>query len=242
MKNKSEFHKAFFEALSKLGYTVKKSESADYYADIFKDGQPVAFYLPNDTIEKNPFISVKDKMMDEIKDLARTTALRCGICSEKPYDEQQNQKLPGGAFLISQFNDVALAAKYHPLFDYIFRTYRLSPENQKPMQVQYHYNKTEAMEQYALRAGLVDARKLFSETELTLIHDQLVRFQISPGNDKTAEEFQTVCVAIDRIEEIVPELKEREITLDFEQEFTRDDVLAQGDQEQELAPEWEWEV
>lgn len=240
MKNKSEFHKAFFEALSKLGYTVKKSASADYYADIYKDGQIMAFYLPNDTIEKNPFIAVKDKIMDEIKDLARTTALRCGICSEKPYDEQQNQKLPGGAFLISRFNDVALAAKYHPLFDYVFRTYRLSPENDKPMQVQYHYNKAAAMEDYALRAGLVDARKLFSETELTLIHDQLVKFQISPHNDKTVEEFQTVCAAIDRIEEIVPELKDREVTLDFEHEFEHDAVLGQDDQE--LEPEWEWEV
>ena len=236
MKVKNEFYKAFFESLNKLGYEVKKSSSADYYADIYKNGQIVAFYLPNDMIEKNPFITVTDQVMDEIKDLARHTALRCGICTEKPYTDQ-NQKLPGGAFLLSQFNDVALACKYHPLFDYVFRTYRLSPDNQKPMQIQHYYNKAEAMEQFAVRAGLVDARKLFTETELTLIHDQLVRFQISPNNDKTVEEFQTVGAAIDRIEEIVPELKEREITLDYEQEFEQDAVLQQ-DRDQEM--EWGW--
>ena len=230
MKSKNEFYKAFFEALNKLGYDIKKSTSADYYADIYKNGQIVAFYLPNDTIEKNPFIMVTDQTMDEINDLARRTALRCGVCTEKPYTEQ-NQKLPGGAYLLSQFNDVVLACKYHPLFDYVFCTYRLSPENSKPMQVQHYYNKAAAMEEYAVRAGLIDARKLFSETELTLIHDQLVRFQISPNNDKTIEEFQTVCKAIDRIEEIVPELKEREVTLDFEQEFGQDmDMVRQNDE------------
>ncbi len=108
MKSKNEFYKAFFEALNKLGYDIKKSTSADYYADIYKNGQIVAFYLPNDTIEKNPFIIVTDQIMDEINDLARRTALRCGICTEKPYTEQ-NQKLPGGASLLSQFNDVVLA-------------------------------------------------------------------------------------------------------------------------------------
>lgn len=233
MKTKNEFYKAFFEALNKMGYDIKKSASADYFADIYKNGQIVAFYLPNDTIEKNPFIQVAEKTMDEIKDLARRTALRCGICTEKPYTEQ-NQKLPGGAYLLSQFNDVVLACKYHPLFDYVLSTYRISPESNKPMQIQHYYNKAAAMEEYAIRAGLIDARKLFSETELTFIHDQLVQFQISPSNDKTVEEFQTVCNVIDRIEEIVPELKDREITLDYEQEFGHDMELLRQSEEFEI--------
>ena len=233
MKNKKEFYQAYFEVLNRLGYDVKKSTSADYYADIYKDGQIVAFYLPNDTTERNPFIQVPDKTMDEIKDNARAVALRCGVCTDKPYTEK-NEKLHGGAYLLSRFNDVCLVAKYHPLFDYVFRTYRLSPDNDRPMQVQHYYNKAEAMEQFALRAGLVDAKKLFSETELTLIHDQLVLYQISPNNDKTMEQFQTVCAAIDRIEEIVPELKEREVTLDYEQEFGQDDELARHNDEMEV--------
>ena len=233
MKNKKEFYQAYFEVLNRLGYDVKKSTSADYYADIYKDGQIVAFYLPNDTIERNPFIQVPDKTMDEIKDNARAVALRCGICTDKPYTDK-NEKLHGGAYLLSRFNDVCLAAKYHPLFDYVFRTYRLSPDNDRSMQVQHYYNKAEAMEQFALRAGLVDAKKLFSETELTLIHDQLVLYQISPNNDKTMEQFQTVCAAIDRIEEIVPELKEREVTLDYEQEFGQDDELERHNDEMEM--------
>ena len=47
MKTTKEFHKAFFEALNKLGYDVKKSMSSDYYAEIYKGGQIMAFYLPN---------------------------------------------------------------------------------------------------------------------------------------------------------------------------------------------------
>ncbi len=221
MKDKNEFYKAFFEALARLGYDVRKSTSADYYADIYQKDRLVAFYLTNDTIERNPFVVVADKIMDEITGLARATALRCGICTEKPYTGQ-NPKLPDGAYLLSQFRDVVLAAKQHPLFDYVFRTYRLSPDGVRPIQTQYYYNKAEALEQFSFRAGLVDARKLFTESELILIHDQLVRFQISPNNDKTVEEFQTVCAAIERVEELVPALREREIMLDYAQEFEQD--------------------
>ncbi|QWU13181.1 hypothetical protein SAMN04487895_11737 [Paenibacillus sophorae] len=220
MKSKTEFYKAFFAALSQQGIEVRRSTSADYLADLYLKDQLVAFYTRMDSIEKNPFVTVPDRMMSSIHDMARKTALQLGICTEKPYSDKE-AKLSNGVYKLCEYGDVILACKHHPLFEYIFSTYRLSPENGTPVQRQYFYDKNEALENFAVRSGLVDARKLFSESELVLIHDEMVKFLISP-NDKTMEQFEQVQILIDKLEDLLPALKDREIHLDYEEEFAHD--------------------
>ncbi|MOA32644.1 hypothetical protein D3C78_1538820 [compost metagenome] len=67
----------------------------------------------------------------------------------------------------------------------------------------------------------MDARKLFNESEMVLIHDEMVKFLISP-NDKTIEQFEQVQILIDRLEDLLPELKDREIQLNYDAEFAHD--------------------
>lgn len=223
MKSKTEFYKKFFEALTKQGFEVKRSTSADYLADLYYKDQLVAFYTRMDTIEKNPFVTVPDRLMSAIHDLARQTALQAGICVEKPYTDK-DPKIANGVYKLSEYNDVILACKHHPMFEYVFSTYRLSPENGTPVQRQYFYNKEEALENFAVRSGLIDEKKLFSEEELVLIHSELIKFMITP-NDKTVEQFERAGIIIERIEELLPALKDREIHLEFELEFQHEDEL-----------------
>ncbi|GIQ68353.1 hypothetical protein [Xylanibacillus composti] len=183
MKSKSEFYKAYFSALAEQGIEVRRSTSADYLADMYMKDQLVAFYTRMDSIEKNPFVTVPDRLMGAIQDLARKTALQLGICTEKPYTEK-DAKIANGVYKLSEYGDVVLACKHHPLFEYVFSTYRLSPDNGAPVQRQYFYNKEEALENFACRSGLVDERKIFNEAELLLIHDEMVKYLITP-NDKT---------------------------------------------------------
>ncbi|AIQ13807.1 hypothetical protein [Paenibacillus durus] len=220
MKSKAEFYKAFFAALAQQGIEVRRSTSADYLADLYSKEQLIAFYTRMDSIEKNPFVTVPDRLMSSIQDLARKTALQLGICTEKPYTEK-DAKIANGVYKLSEYDDVILACKHHPLFEYVFSTYRLSPDNGTPVQRQYFYNKDEALENFAVRSGLVDGKKLFSEMELTLIHDEMVKFLITP-NDKTMEQFEQVQILIERLEDLLPALKDREIHLDYEQEFAHD--------------------
>lgn len=220
MKSKNQFYKKFFEALAKQGFEVKRSTSADYLADLYYKEQLVAFYTRTDSIEKNPFVIVPDRLMRSIQDLARQTALQSGICVEKPYTEK-DQKIATGVYKLSEYNDVILACKHHPLFEYVFSTYRLAPENATPVQRQYFYNKEEALQNFAIRSGLVDEKKLFSESELVLIHSEMVKFMISP-NDKTIDQFELVGTMIERLEELLPALKDREINLNYEQEFSHE--------------------
>lgn len=220
MKSKSEFYKAFFAVLAEQGIEVRRSTSADYLADLYWKDQLIAFYTRMDSIEKNPFVTVPDRLMSGIQDLARKTALQLGICTEKPYTDK-DAKIANGVYKLCEYGDVVLACKHHPLFEYVFSTYRLSPDNGTPVQRQYFYNKEKALENFACRSGLIDERKVFNESELLLIHDEMVKFLISP-NDKTMEQFEQVQILIDKLEDLLPALKDREIHLDYEQEFAHD--------------------
>ena len=219
MKTKAEFYKAYFEVLGKKGFEVEPSTSPDYVADIFYKGKNIAFFSKTDTIIKNPFIEVPDKLMERITELARTTAVRCGICSDKPYDEATAQKMNNNAYKINEHNGVILACKHHPLFDYVLSTYRKDAENNNaPIQRQYFYNKEEAFESFAVRSGLVDEKKLFTETELKILHSGLVKM-MTVDNDLNQDDINSVGRLVERIEDVVPELKKQERLFSFERFF-----------------------
>lgn len=101
MRSKIDFYKQFFEQLSRQGFEVRRSDSSDYLADIYNKRQIIAFYPKADTIEKNPFVAVKDKVLNLINDTAKATAVRAGICSECPYTED-NEKLPNGFYKLAE--------------------------------------------------------------------------------------------------------------------------------------------
>ena len=222
MKSKIEFYQAFYERLAKQGIEARKSASADYHADIWHKGQNIAFFTKTDAIEKNPFIEVSEKLMDTVRDIARSTALRCGICSEKPYDENKNEKLANGTYKLTEYNGTVMACKYHPLFDYVFSTYKQPAETSQPVQRQFFYNKSEAMQDFAIRSGLVDERQFFTDKDMTAIHANLVKMRIMPNNDLFFHETEALDAVVEKIEGILPELSELDIHFDFENEFGRD--------------------
>ncbi len=220
MRSKVDFYKQFFEQLARRGFEVKRSESSDYLADIYHKQQLVAFYTKVDTIEKNPFVSVKDKVINLINDTAKETAMKAGICNECPYTEV-SEKLPNGSYKLAEYNDVTLACKLHHLFGYVFSTYRTAPDSDQIMQRQFFYNKEFAGQDFAKRSGLVDQKALFTETELKVLHSHLVKMNVLDNNVSNDDRF-SVGRIIDKIEDIMPELKNGDYDFDFETEFMRD--------------------
>lgn len=219
MRTKKEFHKAYFENLAASGFVVKKSASADYLADIYSGGQIMAFFTKQDLIIKNPFLEVPDRIWDTINDRARAVALRCGICTEKPYNEAKAEKMKNGVVKLNELNGVVLTCKKHPLFDYVFSSYRADPENNgQAIQRLYYYNKSAAYQDFAIRAGLVDEKKLFNETEMKVIHAGLVKM-MTVDNDLCQDDFNSVARLIDRIEDVLPELKRQDQAFDYDREF-----------------------
>lgn len=221
MKSKTEFYQAYFETIEKKGFSIRPPSSPDYVADIYHREKPIAFYSKQDAIIKNPFVEVETKLIDRLQNLAKTTAIACGICSDKPYDEALTGKEQGGAVRINEQNGVVLACKRHPIFDYVLSTYRKDAEHgNAAIQRRYFYNKEAAFEDFALRSGLVDEKKLFSETELKILHTGLIKMR-TIDNDLDAEDLDSVAALIDRIEDIVPELSKKERAFDYTKLFSQ---------------------
>jgi hypothetical protein len=221
MKSKTEFYKAYFETLEKKGFSIQPPSSPDYVADIYHRDRQIAFYAKHDAIIKNPFVEVDEKLMDKLQSLAKTTAIGCGICSDKPYDEAIAAKEQNGVVRINEHNGVVLACKHHPIFDYVLSTYRKDTENSNDaIQRQYFYTKETAFENFAMRSGLVDEKKLFSETDLKILHAGLIKMR-TIDKDLDQEDLNSVATLIDKIEDIVPELGKKERVFDFTKLFTQ---------------------
>jgi hypothetical protein len=220
MRSKIDFYKQFFEQLSRKGFEVRRSESSDYLADIYYKRQLIAFYTKVDTIEQNPFVAVKDKVLNLINDTAKATVVRSGICSECPYTED-NEKLSNGSYKLAEYNGVTLTCKHHHLFGYVFSTYRTAPETDLIIQRQFFYNKEFAGQDFAKRSGLVDEKALFTETELMVLHSNLVKLSMK-SEHLNNDEMLELGRMIEKIEDIVPELQDRDYDFDFAEEFRRD--------------------
>lgn len=214
MKSKVEFYKAFFEELEKKGFGVAQPSSPDYVVDILFKGKTIAFYTKGDLIEKNPFAEVSEKQMERLWSMAKATASLCGICSDQPYEEQKAEAMKNGVMKLNEHSGVILACKKHPLFDYVLSTYRQDVQNDnKPIQRQYFYNREEAFESFAMRSGLVDERKLFTETQLRLIHAGLVKLR-TMDDELSGEDMKAVGELVNQVEELVPELHREERRFD----------------------------
>lgn len=214
MKSKVEFYKAFFEELERKGFGVQQPSSPDYVVDIVFKGKTVAFYTKADMIEKNPFVEVPEKQMERLWSIARATASLCGICTDQPYEEDKAEKLKNGVMKLNEHNGVILACKQHPLFGYVLSTYKQDAQNDdKPIQRQYFYNKEEAFESFSTRSGLVDEKKMFSETELKIIHTGLIKMR-TLDEEFSKEDMEAIGTLINRVEELLPELHKEERKFD----------------------------
>jgi len=212
-----DFYKSFFEQLARRGFDVKRSTSSDYLADIYYKNQLIAFYTKADTIERNPFVSVKDKVLNLIDETARKTAVEVGICTECPYTDNE-ERLKNGAVKLTKYNNVILACKQHHLFGYVFSTYQIAPETQQPIQRQFFYNKESATQDFAIRSGLVDEKTLFSRTELMVLYSNLIKLTLIDNNISN-DDMLSVGRIIEKIEDIVLELQGRNYNFDFEEVF-----------------------
>lgn len=226
MRNKTDFYRLFFEQLARRGFDVKRSQSSDYIADIYFKNQLVAYFSKADTVIQNPFVTVKDKLIRLINDTAQGTANKAGICRDCPYTDA-NEKLPNGSYKLAEYNGVTLACKEHHLFGYVFSTYRTAPDSGEMMARQIFYNKEFAGQDFAKRSGLVDERALFTEEELLVLHAGLVKMSIL-DQDVSNEARESVERILDKIEDIIPELREQEMEFDFDMEFGQQEEMEIG--------------
>jgi hypothetical protein len=111
---------------------------------------------------------------------------------------------------LAEYNGCELAARRLPDGDMDFVTWRIGKDNSREIG---HYigDYAEAKRDFAVRSGLIDRNRLFSETELSVIRSNLSDFLAIDGGDHiTAENEQTVRGVIRKIDTVVvPEIREQ---------------------------------
>ena len=90
------------------------------------------------------------------------------------------------------------------------------------------YNREFAGQDFAVRSGLVDEKALFTETELRIIHSNLVKMNVL-DNGVSNDDLLVAGLITDKIEDIIPELREQDYDFNFEDEFIQDADMEIGD-------------
>ena len=204
---------------------MKRSQSFDYIADIYFKNQLVAYFSKADTVIQNPFVTVKDKLIRLINDTAQDTANKAGICRDCPYTDA-NEKLPNGSYKLAEYNGVTLACKEHHLFGYVFSTYRTAPDSGEMMARQI-FTTRNLPDRISPNGAVWWMNALFTEEEPGSFLAGLVKMSIL-DQDVSNEARESVERILDKIEDIIPELREQEMEFDFDMEFGQQEEMEIG--------------
>ncbi|MDR1320681.1 MAG: hypothetical protein LBK56_04550 [Gracilibacteraceae bacterium] len=115
--------------------------------------------------------------------------------------------------ILSEYNNVVLAARDDSALGFgyglNFVTWKRSPDRKALEHGHYTTDYEGAKEDFAVRCGLIDRDKLFSETEMRLIRQGLV-YLGADFPDLTYEQNTLLSKVVEKIETLVPEIREHE--------------------------------
>jgi hypothetical protein len=247
VKNKNDFYIAFYERLALHGFQAYAAyDKGRHIADICIDGCNIAHLTQADTIEPNPYAEDTDPaVMKAIGEIAKTAALRCGICTKKPYDESKHEQLPDGAYKLAEVDGTVLSCAHNPLLGYVFSVRDRADERQQ------FYSAISAGSRFAVKSGLVDEGRIFTDEEMTVIHNSLVKMRIALDESLSFDETAALDAVTSKIESIMPELGGYDVYAGLKSELCRDmsegaleplstgDCLPGSDKEDGRESQWE---
>ncbi|MCI8387150.1 MAG: hypothetical protein HFE63_01625 [Clostridiales bacterium] len=158
MRTKTEFYRIFFEQLARRGFQPRHTESFDYIADIYHKGHLIAYYTKADTIQlcTQTQLIMKDRQFSKLMNLIEDTASASALNSITP-------------------------TRMSSLFGYVFSTYFQNPSS-NPENHRIFYSREFTGQDFAICSGLVDEKSLFNDTELRVIHSNLMNTNILDNN------------------------------------------------------------
>jgi len=194
----------FIEGLMKIlrnkGYDCKLNGTE---IDISKNGIPMMSLRSNGDYKKHD--GAISECVYEIRDIHTKTKEAYDHYNEAEDIQQQNIT---NFRRLAMYNRFILAAHMHKDSSLEFVTWQQDANNKGVVDGRYFTDHEAAKENFAIRAGLVNRYKMFNETELKLIHQGLVHLGANYPH-LTSEQMTNVGKVIEKVEEIVPAIKER---------------------------------
>lgn len=172
--------------------------SDEYMITIKVDGG-ISYYAEHDHLVVTKIKPLADKIKELVAAWERAPVA--------PFEDVSNFRI------LSEYNNIVLAARDDSELGYghglHFTTWEYSYERTGFMHGHYTTDYEYAKEDFAVRCGLVDRHKLFNETEMKLIRQGLVHLGAN-FPDLTAEQNTLLGKVVERIEVLVPEIREHE--------------------------------
>jgi hypothetical protein len=201
LKRKTDFYISFYEQLTLQGFQAVADATGEYLADICFKGYSIAHFTKADHIIPNPHAEIPLGAIEQLKYIARETARDFAVDTEKPYDATKQYEFSDGSYKLAEYNGMVLACGIHHLFGYLFYTFQYPNEIGQPGERGTFFAQSDAARDFAVRSGLIDAREMFSEEELSMLHANLFKARLILDSNLSADETESFDAIIEKIEE-----------------------------------------
>jgi hypothetical protein len=204
--------KEFLRRLTAEGYELDLDKSG---AGRVHDGdQSVAVMDDGEVWYKEKFRGLADRVRDIYDEVQEYMAAFEQAAPDTPPRGADRNDFEGRGISIETrtlmiYNGAEFSMRYNKNDGADFITWQIDGNNEREIG-HYHDDYAAAKEDFALRCGLIDRRKLFSETELKLIRSGLAEIgDITP--DRGVAEMTAIRSLVEKIDDLViPELAARE--------------------------------
>jgi hypothetical protein len=217
-----EFLSAFTRRISGMGFTAKQEADENALLSVCKDGQEVCKIDHDGNMRFLPKVSLEQ----ERNQIYRThTAMK--QAQDRYADAPQLQADGVSDFrLISTFGDCILAGKMTKDNEIRFTTWQYDYDRTGVMWGHYFETNYEGAKQdFAVRAGLIEEQKLFSEEELVVLHDACV-FRGRNDDSISYEDEKILHSVMKKVESNSPDLifeHEQTPVLEQEDEYSHEE-------------------
>ncbi|MGV8147040.1 MAG: hypothetical protein ACLKAK_11880 [Alkaliphilus sp.] len=194
--------------IEKLGYKISESDNVKYHSYINSGKSIVGVIFRDGQVSASDAVDIEDSANCSINSAVENA--KKYIVAYENAEELELEGLRTGYRKIIEHNNYILAMKEMEQGNgYEFVTWMYS-HDKKGVTIGRYFNDYEsAKENMALRSGLIDRNKMFNETELKLIHTNLINYVVmNPNIEYKAEE--AIGSVLDKIENIIPEILARD--------------------------------
>ena len=194
MINKIKVVNEFIRQIEKLGYRIELSETPNHYGYIYDGKKELCTLFVNAEISTNKYFDIT-KALNNVKEY---------LLAFENAEDLKAEGLRDGYKKLMDYNGYVLAMS-ETSNEYEFVTWQYSYDGKSVNLGRYFNDYESAKENMAIRCGLIDRSKMFTETEMKLIYTNLINYVGLDPNIKYKNE-KAIGTVLDKIEGIVPEI------------------------------------
>lgn len=185
----------FIRCIRERGYDLVENEIDGQVGEIHRDGESLCILFENGELSTNAYRELS-RLNRNVKEYL------------KAFENAESLEAHGlidGYRKLLEFNGYVFAMRETKYKEFEFVTWHYSPDG-KSVNIGRYFNDYEsAKENMALRSGMLDESKLFSETDLKLIRSSLIAYVALDENLDHLKE-KAIGRILDQIDIIVPEI------------------------------------